>query len=370
MLRNGYVLFDETIEQIQPDEEEISNRIVASGSRASARVFEKRGLAVRAAHAKSHGLLKGELIVDSDLNLKEKEYLRQGIFATPGKRYDVIVRYSTAFGDIRSDSIKSARGMAIKVLGVGGERAVADDASASQDFLLVNHPVYFANVAAYERITALLERLPDTPDIFLKGAEAAASGLETVLTKLGLHTPVDVSAVADPGTNILGETFYSMAALRYGDYIAKLSAAPAPGSAVSRLTATPIDPADDDALQHLVSAFFKDNPAEYELRAQLCTNLDEMPVEDASVEWPAALSPHQRVARIVLPAGQQPNSPERRRYGDDVLSFTPWHCLAAHRPLGSIMRLRKKAYDTSSADRHQRSAQPKIEPRGIAELPN
>jgi hypothetical protein len=365
MLRNGNVLFDETIEQIQPDEEEIGNRIVASGSRASARVFEKRGIAVRAAHAKSHGVLKGELIVDHDL----PEHLRQGLFAAPGI-YPVIVRYSTAFGDIRSDSIKTARRMAIKVLGVSGEKALPDDTSANQDFLLVNHPIYFANVAAYERITAAIEYIPDAPDIFLKGAEAATSGLETVLTKLRLHAPVDISALADPGYNILGETFYSMAALRYGDYIAKLSAAPAPGSAVSDLTGRPVDPDDDDALQHLVSAFFAGNPAEYELRAQLCTNLHDMPVEDASVEWPAALSPHRRVARTVLPAGQRPNSPERRRYGDDVLSFTAWHCLAVHRPLGSIMRLRKKAYDTSSADRHRRSAQPRIEPRDIAELPD
>lgn len=365
MLRNGYVLFDETIEQIEPDEEEIGARIVASGSRAAARVFELKGIAVRAAHAKSHGVLKGELIVDADL----PEHLRQGVFAAPG-RYPIIVRYSTAYGDIRSDTIKSARGMAIKVLGVGGERASADDASTGQDFLLVNHPVYFASVAAYEKVTKLLEHLPDTPDIFVKGMEAAAAGLETVLTKLGLPAPIVVSAGADAGNNILGETFYSMAALRYGDYIAKMSAAPAPGSAVSRLTGTPIDSRDDDALRHLVSAFFADNPAEYELRIQLCTSLEQMPVEDASIEWPAALSPHQRVARIVLPAGQRPNSPERQRYGDNVLSFTAWHCLAAHRPLGSIMRLRKKAYDTSSADRHQRSGQPRIEPRDIGELPD
>jgi hypothetical protein len=55
------------------------------------------------------------------------------------------------------------------------------------------------------------------PDTFLAGAEAAASGLEAVLNRSGLHTPVLVSAVADPGNNILGETFHSMAAIRFGD---------------------------------------------------------------------------------------------------------------------------------------------------------
>lgn len=364
MLRNGYVLFDETIERIQPKEEEIANRIIASGQRACQRVFEKEGIAVRAAHAKGHGILKGELTVDADL----PEHLRQGIFADP-RTYPVIVRYSTAFGDIRSDRIKSARGMAIKVLGVRGKKALPEDTSASQDFLLVNHPVYFADATAYEKITALLEHLPDMLDIFLAGAEVAASRLEAVLNRSGLHTPVLVSAVADPGNNILGETFYSMAAIRFGDYIAKISASPAPGSAVSRLTGTATG-SEDDALRELVTAFFKDNAAEYELRAQLRTNLDQMPVEDASIEWPVALSPHQRLGRLVLPAGQRPNSPQRQRFGDDILSFTPWHCVAAHRPLGSIMRLRKRVYDASSAGRHQRTQQPRTEPRDLGEVPD
>jgi catalase len=70
--------------------------------------------------------LKGELTVDANL----PEHLRQGIFADP-RTYPVIVRYSTAFGDIRSDRIKSARGIAIKVLGVRGEKALPEDTSAA-----------------------------------------------------------------------------------------------------------------------------------------------------------------------------------------------------------------------------------------------
>ncbi|MCI0598355.1 MAG: catalase family protein [Beijerinckiaceae bacterium] len=368
MLRNGYVLYDESVETIQPDEEVIGDRILASGRRASEKVFEKRGVAVRAAHAKGHGILKGELIVDADL----PEHLRQGVFAAPGMRYPIIVRFSTGLNDIRSDNVKAALGMAIKVLGVSGEKELPDDSSANQDFLLVNHPVYFANVAAYEEITKRLEHLPDLPDILLMGAEAAASTFESILTKFGLRAPVSISAVADPGNNILGETFWSMAALRFGDYIAKLSAAPLSES-VRRLRNESAG-SGDNILQAIVSDFFKDNSAEYELRAQLCTDLEKMPVEDASVEWPAAETDKEprfwRLGRIVLPAHQQPNSPERRRYGEDILSFTPWRCLAAHRPLGSIMRLRKKVYDISSADRHLKTKQPRTEPRAINELPD
>jgi len=92
-------------------------------------------------------------------------------------------------------------------------------------------------------------------------------------------------------------------------------------------------------------------------------------VEDASVRWPETASPHQAIATISIPA-QDAYSNERRVYADDVLSFTPWHALAAHRPLGSIMRVRVKAYEGSSTYRHTMNTTPRCEPRTIDELPD
>jgi len=54
---------------------------------------------------------------------------------------------------------------------------------------------------------------------------------------------------------------------------------------------------------------------------------------------------------------------------DDVLSFNPWHCIEEHRPLGSIMHVRIKAYEMSSSFRHQMNAQPRVVPKDIHELP-
>lgn len=100
----------------------------------------------------------------------------------------------------------------------------------------------------------------------------------------------------------------------------------------------------------------------------LCTDLERMPVEDASVKWPEEASPHQPVARLVLPP-QDAYSAARQVYGDDILSFTPWHTVAAHRPLGSIMRVRKAAYERSSLYRHTMNQQPRIEPASLDEVP-
>jgi hypothetical protein len=125
----------------------------------------------------------------------------------------------------------------------------------------------------------------------------------------------------------------------------------------------------DSVLRDLVVEHFRDHGAEYELRAQLCTTVEDMPNEDASIEWPADRSPHQPVARLVLPA-QAAYSHARRIYGDDVLSFSPWRGLAAHRPLGSIMRIRRAAYEQSSQFRHTLNVTPRVEPRDASELPD
>jgi len=115
--------------------------------------------------------------------------------------------------------------------------------------------------------------------------------------------------------------------------------------------------------------FFKSQTVEYELRVQLCKDLERMPVEDASIEWSEDLSPYQPVANITLPA-QDVYCPARRVYADDRLSFSPWHCIAEHRPLGSIMRVRAKAYETSTRFRHEVNMQPSIEPRDLTNFPN
>jgi len=334
----NYLRYTDFIERIQPDEGELTEQIVASMGRVNRKIFDKHRHAVRDAHAKSHGILKGELEVYPNMS----QHLCQGIFATP-KRYPVIVRLSTAPGDLQSDSIPSLYGMAIKVLGVIGNKVLSEDTDKNQDFLLVNIPIIpFGHVASYWGFQQQIEKL----------AESGAA--------------VPPAESAAPNNHILGETFHTMAALRFGGYVAKLSAAPLSRS-VRSLSGTTI-PDTDSALRDLVVDFFRNNSAEYELRAQLLTDLNQMPVEDASVLWPENLSPHQPVGKLTFPA-QDAYSPGRRVYADDVLSFNPWHTIEDHRPLGSIMRIRAKAYEMSSSFRHHMNAQPRLEPKDISELP-
>ncbi len=358
-----YVRYQVDLEQSFPDEDELVRQVVGTMERANRQVAAKHRHGLRDAHAKSHGILAGELRIEPDL----PAHLAQGLFAAP-RTYPVIVRFSTSLGDLRSDRVPAPRGMAIKVIGVDGPRAL-DDGATTQDFLLVNHPTFpFGTVGEYAKLQKQLEREPRQSDLEQRLIRFLARVAARVSARLRLPLPPLVEALTTPNHHILGETFHSMAALRYGDHVAKISAAPGSDD-VRALTGRPVDRrAGNSALRDLVAEFFAGHSAEYELRAQLCVDVDRMPIEDVSVRWPEELSPHRRVAVLHLPA-QDPYSDARRRYADDVLSFSPWHAREAHRPLGSIMRSRRMAYAGSSNFRHTVNGVQQREPSSIDELP-
>lgn len=362
----AYLRYHDGLEQKQDNEDAIIDSVVASMMRMNQLVFDKHRHAKRDAHAKSHGVLVGHVTVYDKL----PPHLAQGVFAKRAT-YPCVLRLSTALGDIHSDKISMPRGMAIKMLGVQGRQVLPQrqqSLASTQDLLLVNYPVIaFGHAAAYLQTQKLLEKHMDDPDITKRIMAALASGGSKALHALGMSSPA-IDTLGLPNTQLLGETFFSMAAVRYGAYVAKLCAAPLSEN-VRALTGQLIgNDAGDSALRDLVVAFFKDQGAEYELRAQLCTGIEQMPIEDASVDWPQALSPYQPVARLTIPP-QDAYSPARRVFADDVLSFNPWHCIEEHRPLGSIMRARIKAYEASSAFRHQMNAQPRIEIDDITQVP-
>lgn len=117
-----------------------------------------------------------------------------------------------------------------------------------------------------------------------------------------------------------------------------------------------------DALREAVSAHFREHGGEWDFRVQLCTDLDTMPIEDASVPWPEDASPYVTVARLKA-APQASWSAESVKAVDDGLAFSPWHGLAAHRPLGGVNRARNTTYVASAKFRGEHNGCPMHEPR-------
>lgn len=84
----------------------------------------------------------------------------------------------------------------------------------------------------------------------------------------------------------------------------------------------------------------------FEFQVQLQTNLETMPIEDASAVWPEAESAFETVAHVLVPRQELESTPQG--LGDN-LSFNVWNAMDDHRPLGGINRVRKVAYDLSAA---------------------
>ncbi|KPC49075.1 catalase family protein [Amantichitinum ursilacus] len=364
MMTTRYVLFDASVEQIDPDEEQTFQAIAASMHHISAIMFERYQHAVRSVHAKTHGVVKGEMIVRNDL----PRHLAQGVFATPGV-YSVLGRYSTTPGDILADSISTPRGFAIKILGVSGAKLDGHEGALTQDFVMVNGLAFsVATAADFLKQMQLLEKHANDPETLKQAISTTARGTNALLHAIGQDSST-LASLGHPETHILGESFSTMAAIRYGEYVAKLRLTPATPE-MQALHGQALNMHDHpSALREAVAAFCNDHELVYDVQIQLCSDLAVMPVEDASVVWPEDQSPWHSVAELRF-ARQNSFNPARVAWTQDVISFSPWHGLQAHRPLGQIMRARKRAYQMSAQYRREMNGRAPTEPRSIDEIPD
>ncbi len=357
--------YDPSCERLEDDEAETGREMTETLRKISEIVRRDTGHAYRSVHAKGHGIVFGRLDVLPGLPLP----LAQGAFATPGP-FPVVMRFSTSPGDLLDDSISTPRGLAVKIVGVEGERLPGTEGDVTQDFLMINGPVFAApNPRQFLKTLKLLAGTTDKAPGAKKVLAAALRGIESLIEKAGGESGTLKALGGHPETNLLGETFYTQVPMRYGEFIAKLSIAPV-SPELTALTHAPIDAGGHpDALREAVLKHFSRQGGVWEVRVQLCTNPETMPIEDASVEWPEAESPYLAVARITAEP-QVTWSDARVAAVDDGMSFSAWHSLAAHRPLGGIMRVRRSAYEMAARFRSEHNPVKVVEPKALESLPS
>lgn len=358
------VRYSPSVEVVTDDEDETIREMVATLTEIQQVTLKDGGHALRSVHAKSHGLVEGRLIVPDGLPPE----LAQGLFARGGT-YPVVMRYSTIPGDVLDDRVSVPRGLGVKVLGVDGARLPGSEGATTQDFVLVNGPAFGApNAKKFLDVLKLVAKTTDKAPGLKKVLSTALQGVEKAIEAFGGKSPTLLTLGGHPETHVLGETYYSQAPLLYGDYIAKIAVAPSSAGLTARTDEKVDLDGKPDGLRQAVVDHFATQGGEWELRVQLCTDLDKMPVEDASVVWPEDVSPYVVVGRIV--ADRQPAwTAARSTVVDDQLAFSPWHGLAAHRPLGSVMRARKQTYEMSKRFRAEHNDVAITEPDRDAVLP-
>ena len=359
----SYLRYSPAVEQPEPNENDAFEELSRTMQHITRTMASHYRHAYRPVHAKSHGVLVGTLDVYPHL----AEPQAQGLFANPGS-YPVILRFSTNPGDLLADSVSSPRGLAIKILNVPGEMLPSHAGQTTQDIVCVNAKVFGSpNAAGFLSQLKLLDKTLELPETVKQAVSTVARGTNAVLRAVGVHSG-SLDNLGHPYTHILGENFSTVAPVRYGDYVAKLAIVPASEN-LKALTGKHIDAGEGfNSLEEAVREFFKTNTGKWEIQAQLALDLDVTPIEDASKQWPEDRSPYLPVASVTVPP-QESYSDRRQIFVDEQLSFTPWHALAAHQPLGGIMRSRRNAYEEAQRFRAERNLRSHVEPASIDEVP-
>ena len=285
-------------------------------------VQAQKGPDLRKDHPKSHGLVWGEFTVEDNI----PESLKVGIFAQP-KTYPIWMRFSNASeaekrGKLKSDLEPDVRALAIKLLQVEGKK-VLDDEKETQDFLLINHPVFLVRDAqGFANLTKASVGQANEEE--LRSLEPTFEVIEAITSK----------QVANP----LLIQYWSTTPYQLGSDSIKFSVKPhssdTPGST----------PNSETYLREAMVKYLSEDAlnATFDFLVQLYVNDEKTPIEDPMQEWQEKDSPFIKLATIKIPA-QKFDFEERKRL-DEGLSFNPWHTLLEHAPLGSVNLARKKVY--------------------------
>lgn len=251
------------VEDIRPDEEEIARQIGATMNKMQQHNFDQHRHCFRATHVKTQGIVKGKLTVPSDL----PSHLRQGLFKTPGKTYDVAARYASEPVFLQADQEPGPRGLGLRVFGVEGARLPSADQSATtQDFFFNNAPmIELTDLPTCLEIMQLREKYFDSP------------------LKLGAATKLRTDAIKQaapfqlPNTNMISHSFYTQSAFRFGDYYGHISLVPVLDEMTSRNQKVASGDSREQLRDWLV-AYFHSNGAKYELKVRGHDNATSTPL--------------------------------------------------------------------------------------------
>ncbi|MBV9110298.1 MAG: LodA/GoxA family CTQ-dependent oxidase, partial [Gemmatimonadetes bacterium] len=285
--------------------------------------------APRPVFRRTHGVAHGKFVVRPDLPPE----LRVGLFAQKGE-YPMWVRFSSDIQPGNADYMGGPAGIGIKLFGVEGSKVMDPDQEATtQDFILQNFPIFFVdNAAEMCEFTQGGNPNPKTDQI-LKD----------------MNHPVD-SVLETPYWGVLPTQF---GADRFCKYKIEPEAVP-PG------TGRAPDHDDPFYLGADLRARMANGETRLRFMVQLRTHPDEMPLDQATIEWSEGVSSPIHVATLVLPQ-QDLNTRGQAAYGEN-LAINTWHTLPEHQPVGSLAEARKVTYRASAQVRRDVNGVPLGEP--------
>ncbi len=331
---------------VPPGEDGATARIVAAEVAAANSAHAQGRPFPRSLYAKSHACVRATVSVP-----ELAEELRHGLFARPAE-YPAWIRFSSGETRQQSDQRHDVRGFALKVMGVPGAKLIASEKDAdTQDFVLATSPRFFVpSVSEYALFLAA------TAERGRWGYFFDGSFLPWRWRVRSLYLALRMRRT--PPASLLQTEYYSMTAFRLGPrQFVKYSVRPCQPARPPRRNRT------ENMLREGLREELRLADACFELGVQSQVLGKNMPVEDPTVLWSEKDSKVRPVARVAIPK-QSFGDPAQDRLCED-LSFTPWHALPEHEPVGGINRVRRAVYTELSRYRHARNGAPRAEPRGF-----
>ena len=317
-------------EVILPGEEQRLEEIGKAFAAIQEARARKHGMG-RGLHIKPHAGLKASFTVNADV----PEYARVGLFAKPDT-YKAYVRFSNGMGLRQDDRTPDVRGIAVKLVGVGGKKVIPPLADAkTQDFLAIQGaglPISTGEDFAFI-VLAGMKPLTLFPKLVSRFGIGGTFRLLKGLAK---------SRQPPPGSQATRD-YFSAVPIKFGPYAVRYK---------FKALQTDEGPAGDtpDYLSTELQKRISAGPVAFDFQVQFFIDEKQTPIEDAAVDWAAA--PFVTLGRLTI-TQQNPGSPEGEALTKYVesLSFDPWHAQEELRPIGNFMRARNAAYRLSTSTR-------------------
>lgn len=282
----------------------------------------------RAFHAKGTGA-RAKFDVYADLPAE----LQVGLFR-PGATYDAFVRFSNVMSEVRTDSTKDQRAIAVKVHTGETAALLTGRSGDEQDFLLCDTPVSFARDANdfMSTVTLLINRWTFVPRLIGRLRLRALLVLYRLLVDFIWRSPgVRVSYAT--------QTYWTRLPVKFKDFAAQFKAVP------RRTTPKEASGTGDSYLRDDLNGRINTGKVEFDFYIALFSDEKRTPIENGTKEWKTYLA--RPIARLsILP---QDLNDEQLQETTERMEFTPWHTTADFRPLGSMNRARLSVYQASQA---------------------
>lgn len=355
------------LENIPPGEAEQIDENAALMVKLLDRRYAGAPRVLRGVHPKDHGCVTATFAVSDTL----PPAYQVGIFRKPGKTYRAAIRFSNAAPLVTPDSPEEpsppagklvrthgSRGMAIKLYDVNGPRLAPEDRERTQDFLMINQPVFaFANTEDYLALNRIIVGDDAAAPAFFARPNLSPEAQKRAMTSRGIIARIKgflQPAFQPAPMSPLDNAYFGAAPFSFGE------------GRVMRFACKPVNPMtgelgdaikDPDYLRNamrkrMAEAGDKDICFDFQVQVRDAASLAgkiDTDIEDACQAWSETDYPYVTVARITIPP-QDISSPERQEFCE-TLFYTPWHGLVDHRPIGGINRLRRQVYDASAVRR-------------------